>query len=43
MNTAVSQSSQGIGFAIAADVLREAIAKILGKPGEYGRPAGMER
>lgn len=30
MNTAVSQSSQGIGFAIAADVLRDAIAKILG-------------
>jgi S1-C subfamily serine protease len=31
MNTAVSQSSQGIGFAIAADVLREAIVSILGK------------
>lgn len=29
MNTAVSQSSQGIGFAIAADVLREAIGRIL--------------
>ncbi|MCL6592412.1 MAG: trypsin-like peptidase domain-containing protein [Alicyclobacillus sp.] len=30
MNTAVSQSSQGIGFAIAADVLRETIQRILG-------------
>ncbi|MCL6515741.1 trypsin-like peptidase domain-containing protein [Alicyclobacillus sp.] len=30
MNTAVSQSSQGIGFAIAADVLRETIRRILG-------------
>ncbi|WP_067933672.1 S1C family serine protease [Alicyclobacillus kakegawensis] len=29
MNTAVSQSSQGIGFAISAEVLRESIAKIL--------------
>ncbi|MDQ0188461.1 trypsin-like peptidase domain-containing protein [Alicyclobacillus cycloheptanicus] len=29
MNTAVSQSSQGIGFAIAADVLRDAIQRIL--------------
>ncbi|WP_051344076.1 S1C family serine protease [Alicyclobacillus herbarius] len=29
MNTAVSQSSQGIGFAISAEVLRECIKKIL--------------
>ncbi|MCL6442821.1 MAG: trypsin-like peptidase domain-containing protein [Alicyclobacillus sp.] len=29
MNTAVSQSSQGIGFAISADVLREATNRIL--------------
>ncbi|GMA52493.1 hypothetical protein GCM10025857_38500 [Alicyclobacillus contaminans] len=29
MNTAVSQSSQGIGFAISADVLRQAISRIL--------------
>lgn len=31
MNTAVSQSSQGIGFAISADVLRETIGKLLNK------------
>lgn len=31
MNTAVSQSSQGIGFAISADVLRETIRRLLGK------------
>lgn len=30
MNTAVSQSSQGIGFAIAADVLNNAIKRIRG-------------
>lgn len=29
MNTAVSQSSQGIGFAISADVLRETVQKII--------------
>jgi S1-C subfamily serine protease len=29
MNTAVSQSSQGIGFAIAADVLRQTIQQII--------------
>lgn len=29
MNTAVSQSSQGIGFAIAADVLKETVQRIL--------------
>ncbi|WP_274434077.1 S1C family serine protease [Alicyclobacillus sp. ALC3] len=29
MNTAVSQSSQGIGFAIAANVLRDAVTRIL--------------
>lgn len=29
MNTAVSQSSQGIGFAIAADVLRDSIRQLL--------------
>lgn len=29
MNTAVSQSSQGIGFAIAANILRDAIGRIL--------------
>lgn len=31
MNTAVSQSSQGIGFAIAADVLRQRVKAILGE------------
>ncbi len=31
INTAVSQSSQGIGFAIAIDVVREALQSILGK------------
>lgn len=29
MNTAVSQSSQGIGFAIAADVLRDSVERLL--------------
>ncbi|WP_284285454.1 hypothetical protein [Alicyclobacillus fastidiosus] len=29
MNTAVSQSSQGIGFAISADVLRKEVDHIL--------------
>lgn len=29
MNTAVSQSSQGIGFAIAADVLQDAISRLV--------------
>jgi S1-C subfamily serine protease len=28
MNTAVSQSSQGIGFAIAADVLHDAVKRM---------------
>lgn len=31
MNTAVSQSSQGIGFAISADVLRKRVNEILGE------------
>ncbi len=31
MNTAVSQSSQGIGFAISADVLRDTVRRLLGK------------
>lgn len=29
MNTAVSQSSQGIGFAISADVLRDTLSRLL--------------
>lgn len=32
MNTAVSQSSQGIGFAISADVLRKRVNEILDEP-----------
>jgi serine protease Do len=31
INTAVSQSSQGIGFAIAIDVVREALDELMGK------------
>ncbi len=29
MNTAVSQSSQGIGFAISADILRQTVQRIM--------------